>query len=59
MELYIVTLVFLLLALSVNCSLMHGYECYKQINELCVHDDLEGVSYGQAFVWRYPLTVVS
>ena len=59
MEVYIVILVLLLLllALSVNCSLTHGYESYQQINELRVHSDLEGGNCGQAFVWRYPLTV--
>jgi hypothetical protein len=38
---------------------MHGYECYQQINEFCVHNDLEGGSCGQEFVWRYPHTVVN
>jgi hypothetical protein len=38
---------------------MQGYECYQQINELCVQKDLEGGSCGQAFVWKYPYTVVN
>lgn len=57
-EVYIVIIV-LLLTLSVNCSLMREYECYQQINEVCVHNDLGGGSCGQAFVCRYPHTVLN